>query len=346
MDLKILNTKESPAEWDNYVNKSENGTFYHTSAWLNIIEDTLEVEPIHTIIYNKNKEILLFPLFLERRSLHSPFYCDYGGPCLLDLHSNMGESFILLDKFVDSIGKKKKATRIYIRPHYTNIDYLIYLNDAQYRIASKHNTYVLSNLENIDDICNLFHKKTRNAIRKVLKYDVSIDPIQTDDTRNIAIYYDLYLKTKEKQGASPLPFAFFEKLQSIPPKNVLMYLAKYDGAYRAGLLSFVHNGTIYVFDNCSDPIYSSYNLNYKLYYHLIQYAKEKKLDIDFGRTSLDDIDLNRFKERWGGKLEEYNTYMKITPPVSINIIKIGIEYANQHGLIGSVKKLLKKRKND
>lgn len=344
MNFKIIDIKKSTREWDNYVNKAEHSTFFHTSTWLNLIEDVFEVEANHTIIYNEKDELLLFPLFLQEKSLQSPFYADYGGPLIIDSSiSNSNDLYLCLDKFINSIGKEKKATRIYVRPHFAYIKYISYLTKGPYRTASKHITYLLSNLDNLTDVCSSFHKKTRNAIRKSLKYDVSIEKIQRGEKSKIAFYYELYLKTKNKQAADPLPIAFFEKLCTIPQENILMYLAKFDGNYRAGLLSFIHKRTIYVFDNCSDPVYSNYNFNYGLYYHLIQYAKNENLNIDFGRTSLDDEDLRRFKSRWGGKQEEYCTYMKIIPPVSINVFKIGMEYGRQHGLLSSIKKFLRKK---
>lgn len=339
IDIRYINTHEKGKEWNEIISSSNQSTFFHTSYWLNIIEIVFKLKPNHLILLEKEGLILAIPLFVSKNSLYSPYTADYGGTCIGQDYMNnvpmLKEAFKNLFHAIGKISKKERSQTTYIRGHYTNKAQEDHLNEAGFKRIAGHLTYVLSDFYNVEDTLSIFHKKTRNAVRKALKEDIMVEHISSD-SKDMVDYYNLHTMTKKKHGSDPYPKRFFDLLPTIPSENIEISIAKHNGICIAGVMGFVHNSKVHVFDNCSDPEYLKMNPNNLLYYTLIEKAKVDKMEIDFGRTSPEDRNLRQFKERWGGKMHAFGTYRKIMPPVIINTFKLAFGSVRERGFRGTL----------
>ena len=346
VDIQQLNTDKNCREWDGIVSSSKSGTFFHTSYWLKIIENAYKLKSYHLILYNKQEPVLAMPLFQSGDALYSPFMAEYGGACVNDKYAKetvqVKAVFKKLFNKIAYIGKKEGVPAAYVRGHYDNKTMDYFLNDGSYKIIAKNLTFVLSEFYDIEDTMSIFHKKTRNAVKKALKEGMDVEPIDAK-SKAMEEYIGLHAITKRKHGSEPFKDTFFDVLGSIPPENIDIRRVMHNGVCIAGLMSFIFNGRIHVFDNCSEPDCLKFNPNHLLYYSLIEMAKERKMEVDFGKTSPDHHSLRQFKERWGGKMHSFNTYMKIMPPVALNTMIMGAGYLKRHGARETVKRIAQRR---
>jgi predicted N-acyltransferase len=342
-ELKIdyIDMRTQDNKWDQIVSSSYPRTFFHTSSWLKLIEKSYGLKSHHMILLEEDDPVFAMPMFSSKTALHSPYIADYGGLCVRDKHlknpSLLMKAFGYLNSEIEKIGKSERVQMAYIRGFYNNriVDDL--LRQAGFKKTTDQLTYVLSDFYHESDILKIFHKKTRNAVRKALKEGLEVEHVSSE-SEVMKEYFRLHVLTKNKHGSEPFPKLFFESLSQVQKHDVDILMAKHNDTYIAGLLGFVFNNRVHIFDNCSDPNYLKFNPNNLLYYSIIEKARNNKFEVDFGRTTTDDKNLRQFKERWGSKSYTYGTYMKILPPKTMNVIKLGLMSIKKRGLISTLKR--------
>lgn len=326
-EVRYLDVYEDSKEWDRVISCSDLSTFFHTSYWLKVMEKTYNLKPYHLILLNKEEPILAIPMFLLKNAIHSPYIADYGGASINPKYAYddllINSAFKHLYKEIKIIGKKERLQATYLRGFHASKTQGKYLEELGFKRISTHLTYTLSDFYDVEDTMSIFHKKTRNAVRKAQKEDIDVDFI-SQDSKTMKDYRSLHVMTKEKHGSDPFPDKFFDLLSIIPSKNIEILIARYNETNIAGLLVFKYNNRYHILDNCSDPNYLKYNPNNLLYYTIIEKAKADKMEVDFGRTSPEDKNLCQFKERWGGKMISFYTYRKIMPPVPLNTYRLWV----------------------
>ncbi len=346
LEIQHTNIHKHSREWDSVISSSNLSTFFHTSHWLKIIENAYNLKPYHLILWDKEEPVLAMPLFLSENALHSPYIADYGGACVNQKFAadilRVKAAFEVLFRKITKIGKEEGVPAAYVRGYYTNKTLDNFLVEGSFKKIAGHLTYVLTDFYDVEDTLSIFHKKTRNAVRKALKEGLAVEQTLSN-SKAMEEYIRLHVMTKRKHGSEPFNDTFFDMLPTIPSKNIDILLARYNGVCIAGLMAFMYNTRIQIFDNCSDPSYLKFNPNHLLYYTLIEKAKERRMEVDFGKTSPDHDSLRRFKERWGGKMHSFDTYMKILPPVVLNTFILGIGYFKKHGVRGTFNRITRRR---
>jgi predicted N-acyltransferase len=341
LNIKHINTEIKGDEWDALVSSGLHGTFFHTSYWLNIMKRAYRLTPHHLILTKGGENVMAMPLFSSKDALHSPYLADYGGIFISQtFNENADEVKQGFDLILNGISKISKETRtplIYIRGHYSNEIQNDLLSKVGYLSITKHLTYVLSDFFEVEDIMTMFHKKTRNAVRKALKEKVSVESI-TPESKSMEDYKQMHIQTKGKHGSDPFPEDFFNLLSTIPKENIEILIVKHQDEYIAGLLVFIYNDRVHIFDNCSNPDYLKFNPNNLLYHSIIEEAKLKRLEVDFGRTSPEDKNLRQFKERWGGKMYQFDTYRNILSSKTMTTLKLGMKSIKRRGIKETVRK--------
>ena len=346
LEIQHANLNKNSREWDGVISSSKLFSFFHTSHWLHIIEDAYHLKPYHLIVRDKGEPVMAMPLFLSENGLHSPYLADYGGACVNQKFAinswQVKAGFERLFTKIGRIGKEEGVPAAYVRGYYATRNLDRYLIEGSFKRITEHLTYVLSEFFDVEDTLSIFHKKTRNAVRKGLKEGLTIEKIPAG-SKAMEEYVRLHTMTKRKHGSEPFNDSFFGMLSTIPPENVDIMLVRYNGHYIAGLLAFIYNDRMQIFDNCSDPNYLKFNPNHLLYYTLIEKARVRRMEVDFGKTSLDHHSLRQFKERWGGKMYPFDTYMRILPPVALNTVIMGTRYLKKHGARDTFNRVTRRR---
>lgn len=141
---------------------------------------------------------------------------------------------------------------------------------------------------------------TRRAVRKAEQTGVQIEFSRSLEA--VRTFYALLQKTRQRHGAPPQPFGFFRKLHqhAIEPGHGWVVLARLAGVPIAGAV-FLHSkrDAIYKY-GASDESYQHARGNNLVMWRAIEwYAQNSFNSLDFGRTSLGNDGLRRFKLGWG-----------------------------------------------
>jgi hypothetical protein len=150
----------------------------------------------------------------------------------------------------------------------------------------------------------------RRANRKAERSEVIAE--FCDSPEAMRAYYALHCLTRRKHGAPPQPWSFFAAIQRELLSQGLGWvgLARRRGRVIAGAV-FVHLGknAIYKFGASEEDSLEWRGNNLLMWQAILRYARLGFEVFHFGRTSLSNAGLRRFKLGWGAR-EELLAYFK------------------------------------
>ena len=282
--------------WDDFIKAHPNGTPFHLTSWMKTIHETYSFKPILYVFTDKDCKMLgVLPCFLLKglfsgtRIISNPF-SDYCGPLFQD--NNMENE--LFEKIIKDNDSRVKHIEIRNSlPDYLNCKGINYY---------KHHIIELDS--DPANIFNKFNKKTiQYSIRKAERAGVRI--IEENSIHGIEEFYRLNKLTRKKHGIPCQPKQFYYNLY----KNMIsrgvasIILAIYDSKAIAAGIFLKSNDTVFYKYNVSDPEFLINKVpNHLLTWNAIQQAIDKGCKkFDFGRTSINNKGLIRYKEMWGAK---------------------------------------------
>ena len=155
-----------------------------------------------------------------------------------------------------------------------------------------------------------FDSGNRRAIRKAESSGLTIESSQHIEAT--AQFYRLLELTRQRHGVPPQPWRFFVALHrhTISRGEGTVFLAKFRGQPIAGAV-FLHTNDQATYKyGASDAMYQHLRANNFVMWSAIQdYAHRGFTSMDFGRTSLRNEGLRRFKLGWGA-IETQISYFK------------------------------------
>jgi hypothetical protein len=140
----------------------------------------------------------------------------------------------------------------------------------------------------------------RRAIRKAEQNNVTVERSQSLDA--VRHLYQLLRVTRRRHGVPPQPFRFFENLHRhfLSTDRGTVYLAKAGGTVVAGALFLQTRHTALFKFGASDERFQQLRPNNLIMWHAIKdYAAQGVQKLDFGRTSVGNDGLRKFKLSWG-----------------------------------------------
>ncbi|MBT7866935.1 MAG: GNAT family N-acetyltransferase [Opitutales bacterium] len=278
--------------WDEQIAHFPQTTFFHTSAWLKVLHDTYKYEPLAVSLSEGNKPCALLPLMeidswlTGRRGISLPF-TDYCPPLLLDEND--------LPKLLDqayALGAKRNWRSLETRSpaglEENGIPSLL------------HYTHRLSLEQDTDRLFSQCSSSTRRATRKAETAGLSID--QAPSLENLKSFYELLCLTRKRHGLPPQPWKFFRAIHDRILSQGLgsLFLATHKSTPIAGALFLHHNqNAIYKFGASDESFQAKRPNNFVMWSAIRSFAQNGCQELDFGRTSLDNSGLRRFKLGWG-----------------------------------------------
>jgi lipid II:glycine glycyltransferase (peptidoglycan interpeptide bridge formation enzyme) len=115
-------------------------------------------------------------------------------------------------------------------------------------------------------------------------------------------FYRLLRQTRQRHGMPPQPFAFFANLQRhiLAPNHGRVVLARLGRVAVAGAVFLQFGRTALFKFGASDESFQNLRANNLVMWRAIQWHVQRGFEsLDFGRTSLDNEGLRRFKLSWG-----------------------------------------------
>jgi hypothetical protein len=140
----------------------------------------------------------------------------------------------------------------------------------------------------------------RQSVRKAQQSGLTVEFAQSPEA--IRTFYGLLCITRKRQGVPPQPFAFFANIQRhvLKRNQGWVVLARHGAKAVAGGI-FLHSGTtaLYKFGASDKRFRHLRGNNLVMWAAIKRHASEGFATMDFGRTSLENEGLRRFKLGWG-----------------------------------------------
>ncbi len=301
MEICELKRKDEK-EWDEFILRATNATFYHQIGWKNVVERTYGHKPCYLIARENGEIIGVLPLFsiesrIFGRKLVSVPFSPYGGVCA----GNQEVESSLLEK-AQWMAKEK------------NVDYLEFrcLSDTKGGLITNdaYFTLILKLTNDSELLWEKFSRKVRNAVRKALKSNL----VAVIDNKYYKDFYRIYSKNMRDLGTPVHADSFFRNLLLEFPEQTKIAVVKYEGKIIGGIFLLYFRNTIISGWASSDKSYQWLNPNNLMYWEAIKHGCEEGYDyFDFGR-SIADSGTYHFKMPWGTELKQlyYQYYLNNT----------------------------------
>ncbi|WP_222917133.1 GNAT family N-acetyltransferase [Natrinema sp. SYSU A 869] len=293
------------AEWNGIVERSSRGSVFHRYEWLNAIETGLGYTPRHLEVTKDGNTIGGMPNFvveIEKTPFNrlSSLYPGFGGPLL---PTDTTES---LERVSKAIPKLCRGRTIVHQIRGLDMSYLRYNDTLQsngYQPYRRECRFLLDLTKGRDEILADMSRTRRRGIEH--GQDVDYEIVEEEITReNLQRFYSTYERVMDRVGGEVYPFSFFEALQTMDDRLLLLTI-RIDGEYAGGMLELLdeERDSIHGFFAAVPREYFDDHASELLYDHVFQWGIDHGYETyDFGSTNTDFEDgVFRFKEGFGGR---------------------------------------------
>jgi hypothetical protein len=278
--------------WDALLTSHPSASFFHGAAWARVLQNTYGYTPMYFVLRESGRLRALLPMMevdsrlTGRRGISLPFTDDCE-PLCADTPSFRKIFYEVMRtadardwKYIECRGGKK------------------FFDDAPASTSFHGHRLRLTDSEDV--LFANVESSVQRAIRKAEKNGVRVEFSWSLDA--VRVFYDLQCKTRRKHGLPPQPFCFFENIYAhvLSQNHGIVALARYEQQPVAACVYF-HAGkkAIYKY-GASDEAFQQVRANNLVMWEAIKcYAHHGFEELHFGRTSLANEGLRRFKLGWG-----------------------------------------------
>ncbi|HRZ37467.1 MAG TPA: GNAT family N-acetyltransferase, partial [Candidatus Paceibacterota bacterium] len=289
-------------DWDDMVLSHPGSTFFHTAAWARVLHDTYGFNPVYMAVFADGRLTGLLPcmdvdgLIGGRRGIGLPF-TDDSAPLVED-----ATQFLDLAHGLIALGRIRGWRTWECRGGAQ------WMPDARLSLSFYAHTLDLTAGE--AGLSSGFAPSVRRAIRKADRsgLDVRIE----DSAASVDAFYRLHCMTRRRQGMPIQPKAFFDNIARhvIARGAGRVILAHRLGQPVAGAMFFESGRRAFYKFGASDLARQDLRANNLVMWRAIRfYAGCGFAALDFGRTSMANEGLRRFKAGWGA-VESRLSYFK------------------------------------
>ena len=278
-------------EWNSYVTRQADTTFFHQVEWKHVIEKTYKHQPFYLIERVDGNIEGILPLFLMKHMLFGKFlvsipFGDYGGICTQQ--NDIAEALLL------------NAVEIAKQQHvkYLELKQLRMLEHESLLLKTSRVGLVLNLEKDPEKIWNTFKSEIRNRIRKAENNGLKV---QFGKTEILNIFYPLYARGMRDMGTPVHSRSFFNNILDEFPDHSSIILVEHGEQVIGGAIATYFKDIMeipwVVFLHQFKKICPS-NL---LYWKAIEKGCLKGYQFfNFGRSPFGS-GAYEFKKRWGAK---------------------------------------------
>jgi Acetyltransferase (GNAT) domain len=299
--VQRLNPLENP-NWDTLVGSHPNFSFFHGAAWAKVLTDTYHYTPVYFAASENETLKSLLPVMeadswlTGRRGISLPFTDDCEPLCAdHDSFKKLFESAVEFGKargwkYLECRGGRK------------------FFGEATASLSFYGHSLDLTAGE--QKLFEALESSVRRAIRKAEKDGVKVEILQSE--KSVRIFHALLCKTRKRHGLPPQPLDFFLNIHKhiLSQDKGVVIVATYQDKPVAASVYFQMGGRAIYKYGASDEIFQHLRGNNLVMWEAIKWlagAGVKKLH--FGKTSVSNEGLRRFKLGWGA-VEEKIEYVK------------------------------------
>lgn len=289
--VHFVNPLEVP-DWDQRLAAMPGATFFHSVAWSRVLLDAYGYQPLWAGREESGRHVALIPLMqvdswlTGRRGVGLPF-TDESPPLVTD-----AGVFRELWEAVRQEGLTRRWKHVELRGGRG------FAPDAPASTRFFNHTLRLPRDEK--QLLGSFEDSVRRAIRKAEKSGLQVEFLRSDGA--MREFHALMRLTRQRHGVPPQPWSFFSLVQRhvLEAGHGWIVLARHEGRAVAGAVYFhFGSGAIYKYGASDERLQHLRANNLVMWSAIRRYAGEGYTSLDFGRTSLDNEGLRRFKLGWG-----------------------------------------------
>lgn len=283
--------------WDAALQSYPSSSIFHTTAWAQVLQATYGYTPVYFTLRESGRLRALLPLMevdswlTGKRGVSLPFTDDCEPLCL-----DAGALTGMLKKVME-YGSERNWRYLECRGGKE------FFAGAPASTAFYGHRLILTGGE--EAVFARVESAVRRAIRKAEKTGISIEFAQSLDA--MRTFYYLHCKTRNRHGLPPQPFRFFQNIHDciLAQNHGFVVLARYQQTPVASAVYFHwEKNAIYKY-GASDEAFQHLRANNLVMWEAIKwYGRHNFQQLHFGRTSLTNQGLRRFKLGWG--TEEHN----------------------------------------
>ncbi len=313
---------DSLSSYNQLINNSSMGNIFQAPEYFHVLKEIGWNPFILTVMDRKKCKGGLLAYAPIGIPVFSRVFCNvfvYLGPVI---QPDDSDTLRLLLEQLSFKAKQMGAVKLYLRtplpfPNQYHVfkqeNFKIYDNDGDYSIF-------IDLTKDKEELWSEVQKTFRKRVRKASKEGVGVKKVQTLEELNA--FYNMYLKTSQRRGFFPYPYAYFKAIWSqFEPNGFAQFLiAIYQKKVIGGMLNLAYNGKVSTFISCSLKKFWKLNANHALQWDSILRSKEElhahTFDIFHLTSSKPDsknkIDYYTFKMGFGGSLiKESSFYYKV-----------------------------------
>jgi hypothetical protein len=301
LQTEIVDPLTDP-NWDRDVVSHPDYTFFHSAAWAKVLNKTYGHEPVYLRFSRRGDLAALLPimdvrsLVTGRRGVSLPF-TDFCGPLMFGSENT---EFVVPKLF--EIARERKWKHFEIRERKT------LQPSAPAAVAFLGHSLDLRGSE--EELLGRLKSSVRRALRKAERSDLRIEVVNSREA--VLQYYQLHVRTRKKHGLPPQPLSFFLNIYEhvIDPGLGFIVLARIGSRPAAANVYFLFGKrAVYKFGASDENVQELRGSNMVMWEGIRFLAQSGAESLHFGRTSLGNEGLRRYKLTWGTK-EEKIEYLK------------------------------------
>ncbi|HEY5297458.1 MAG TPA: GNAT family N-acetyltransferase [Verrucomicrobiae bacterium] len=282
------------SDWDSIIIKHPDFSFFHSTAWAKVLSETYGYTPNYFVARENDRLDSLLPVMevnswlTGRRGIALPFTDDCEPFCA------SANSFKKLFQNAVDFGKSRGWKYLECRggqnffdgitPSLSFHGHTLNLDGGEEKLFAR--------LEN----------SVRRAIRKAEKDGVTVEIAQ--DLAAMKIFYSLQCKTRKKHGLPPQPFSFFLNIhRHVLSQNLgMVVLARWQNIPVAASIYFrLGERAIYKYGASDEAFQHLRGSNLVMWEAIKWHLRKGVRKLHFGKTSLANDGLRRFKLGWGAE---------------------------------------------
>ena len=299
-NIKTL-TSNTFSQWDDYVKKHSQGSFFHLSGWQTVIEDSFS-HPCYFLYSEQNGKICgLLPLVevkskLFGHALVSTPFCVYGGAI-----ADSDEIARQLEQEACELAEKLQADYLELRYKEAQNSSLL--------LKQVHSTFGCEIAENSDKILASIKKKQRAVIRHSLKNDLSCSISSATNNNDFSDFYQLLSTSYRNLGTPIFTEKYFKNLiTTFGDDSDIAVIRDKDNQPSSAVMNFYFNDQVLPYYGGGNDSARALKSADFMYYQVLCHAQEKgKTWFDFGRSK-NDSGPYKYKKNWGMEPQPLHYY--------------------------------------
>ncbi len=278
-------------EWDAFVCRHNDSTFFHLMGWKSVVENTYGHEPLYLAARENGQIKGILPLFLMKHILFGRFlisvpFGDYGGICAHDeatAHALLNEAMRLVQ---DTQAK------------FLELRHIEEMNDRQLLTKTSRASLILQLDKDPEKLWKGLKPKVRNQVRKAKRAELETE---IGGKALVQEFYDVYARNMRDLGTPVHSLSLFENILAEFPGNANVIVVKLGNRIIGGAVATYFRDTMEIPWASSLREFFPVCPNNLLYWAALEYGCLKGYKyFNFGRSPWESGTF-RFKKQWGSE---------------------------------------------